>query len=263
METRVTDYKWTSFFLIIVSCLIQLISQIILASAEYRSPMYDWTASICSMAVPVSCFWIGGLLRTAFPNPKLWEKTFICALLPLMYVRLMIWPYTSVFYRLTPGYYIMMLSLVIVGFLLMPACKSIKDKRWLSLVLFLASAFCYVGIVRVSDHFSIANFTLRESEWTTLFTRMIKYVPLVMSLFFLMAFSMSETGQKIGSMKWLQWTTIALILVSGIYIYTSSFWYVRARFILFHPLTVYLAIVVVRIIRRIKFRESLKDVFKI
>lgn len=264
MAANTTDYKNTTFFLVGLALLIQLIGHLILANTEYRTPVHEWTASVCSLSVPVLCFWIGGLLRTLYPKPKAWVTAALLALLPLMYIRLMIWPYTSIFFRFAPGYYVMMLSLVIMGFLLLPVSESIKDRGWLMLALFFASLFCYAGIVRVSDHFSIVNFTLRDSEWTTLFTRMIKFVPLVMSLFFLMAFALSDSGQQTGGMKWLKWVTVIMVLASGLYIYLQPHWsYVKARFIFFHPLTVYLVVILVRILKGEWKKKSWKELLSI
>ena len=114
MGTSVNDYKKASFFMVGFGMLFQLIGHIILINTEYRTPVHDWTASVCSLTIPLFCFWIGGLLRTAFPKPKAWVRAVLCILIPLMYVRLLIWPETSIFYRMPPGYYPMMLSLVIV-----------------------------------------------------------------------------------------------------------------------------------------------------
>lgn len=264
MDTKYTEYRNATFLVVGLACVMVLTIHLVMANTLETSSVHIWAASMGSLTTPVLAFWIGGLLRTLYPKPKAWVTAALLALLPLMYIRLMIWPYTSIFFRFAPGYYVMMLSLVIMGFLLLPVSESIKDRGWLMLALFFASVFCYAGIVRVSDHFSIVNFTLRDSEWTTLFTRMIKYVPLVMSLFFLMAFALSDEGQQTGGMKWLKWVTVIMVLASGLYIYLQPYWsYVKARFIFFHPLTVYLVVILVRILKGEWKRKPWKELLSI
>ena len=159
-----------------------------------------------------------------------------------------------------------MLSLVIMGFLVLPLAKSLMGMGWVAVVLFLASAFCYVGVVRVSDHFSMVNFTLRESEWSVLFFRLMKVIPLAMSMFFLMVFSFSEACGKVVGKKWVRIVVIVLAILSGLLLYASNIgWAYHLRFtlryLLVHPLTVYLVFVIIQTVRKLHTGGTWKEVF--
>lgn len=259
METNVNDYKKVSYFLTALGCVILFAGHIIRSYTEYRSFLFDWSGAAVSMVIPIFCFWIGGLFRVAFPKPKVWVQAILCALMILMYLRLVLWHVSG---RML-GNDFQMLSLAITGYLLLPVAESVKSKGWLSLALFLASAFCYGGVFIVSSHFSFQNFGFRDSEWTVLFIRMMRYVPLVMSLLFLMAFSLSEQCQNLSGEKWLKWTAVILAVTAGIFIYPFYWSFRFNRLFLVHPLTVYLVIVIIRIIKQICHRDPWKDVFKI
>ena len=273
MNTKMSDYRNTTFLFVGLGCLIQLVGHIILslpkyngryglASLGYRFPAVEWTSAIMSLAVPVFCIWIGGLLRSIWPRPQNWVKVALLILIPLLYLRLVIWPGGGIDLS-WPGYDILMLSLVIMGFLILPIAKSFKGMGWIASVLFLASAFCYVGVVRVSDHFSMVNFTLRESEWSVLFFRLMKVIPLAMSMFFLMVFSFSEACGKVVGRKWVQIVVIVLAVLTGIMIYINGLNHIRftLRYLLVNPLTVYLVYVVVRSIKRWRTGGTWKEVF--
>lgn len=259
METKVNDYKKASFFLVALGCAILFAGQEVMHYSEYRSLLFDWSVAAISMVIPIFCYWIGGLFRVAFPKPKVWVQAILCALIVLMYLRLVLWHVEG--WRL--GNDFLILSLAIMGYLLLPVADSLKRNGWLSLALFLASAFCYGGVFIVSSHFSFQSFGFRDSEWTVLFIRMMRVVPLVMSLLFLIAFSLSEQGQNLGGKKWLKMTAIILAALASLYIYPYRRSFRFNRLFLVHPLTVYLAIVIIRTIKQIRHKGPWKDVFKI
>lgn len=262
METKVENYKKASFLMAGLGCFINVLCHWARSLTVYENPFYKWVTAIITLTIPIFCFWVGGLIRAVSPKPKTWVKIALICFIPIMYLCLVLWS--------DSGYGYLMLFLAIMGFLLLPVAEGVKGKGWLALCLFLASAFCYSGIVRVSDHFAMPNFTFIESEWTLLFTRAIKVVPLTMSLFFLMVFCLSEIGQNLGSKKWVQVTTSIIVVITGVYLwlihssfYFSTFWFRRAKILLVHPFTVYLIIVIVRAIKNIHLKQSWKGLFKI
>lgn len=261
MNTGYNEYRNVTFLMAGLACFLVLATHIVLANTPDKTHVHIWAASVGSLATPILFFWIGGLLRSITSEPRKWIRTVLLASIPLMYVLLVLFPGYD-FYRLWPGYDMLMLSLAILGYLSLTVAESVESHGWLAFLLFVASSFCYVGVVRVSDHFGMANFVLRNSELTILFTRLMKVVPLVMSLFFLMVFALSDVGQRIGSSKWIKWIAIILCLVSGIYLY-SFIPYVLRRSRLFnvHPLTVYLVAVIIRGTKRHKTMATLKDIF--
>ena len=262
METKVDNYRKASFLMAGLGCVISVICWYIMSGTLYGNPVYKWASALSSLTIPVFCFWIGGLIRAICPKPKVWVNIVLISLIPIMYMCLVLWS--------DRGYGYLMLFLAIMGFLMLPVAESVKGKGWLALCLFLASAFCYTGIVRVSDHFAMPNFTFIESEWTLLFTRAIKVVPLTMSMFFLMVFCLSDIGQNFGSKKWVQITSVVIVVLTGLYLwlihrtyFLSSYWFRRSKIVLVHPFTVYMIIVAVRAIKNIRLKQSWKEIFKI
>ena len=262
MEKTVNNYRNASFLMAGLGCVVSVVCWYIMSGTLYEDPVYKWASALSSLTIPIFCFWIGGLIGAICPKPKEWVNIVLLSLIPIMYMCLVLWS--------DRGYGYLMLFLAIMGFLLLPVAESVKGKGWLALCLFLASAFCYTGIVRVSDHFAMPNFTFIESEWTILFTRAIKVVPLTMSVFFLMVFCLSEIGQNLGSKKWIQVTTFVVVVLTGLFLFLihhsflfSPYGFRRAKILLVHPFNVYRVIVIARAIKNIRLKQSWKDVFKI
>ena len=267
MNTKILNYRNTTFLFVGLGCLIMLAVFFIRPQFDFRTPARMWMTSVNSLVTPMFCVWIGGLIRSIWQRPKIWVKGFFLALIPFMYLILVLYPISGI-NHMWPGYDILMLSLVIMGFLVLPLAKSFKEMGWVSSALFLTSAFCYVGVVRVSDHFSMVNFTLRESEWSVLFFRLMKGIPLAMSMFFLMVFSFSEPCGKIVGRKWVRIAVIVLAVLSGLLLYASNIVWANhlrfsLRYLLVHPLTVYLVFVIVRAVRKLRSGGIWCDVFKV
>lgn len=225
-------YKNASVIMAGLACLL-VVSEIILRfftnSMDFDEEIKFWSAinPMRSLATPILFAWIGILLRKRFPAPKCWVKWILLAIIPATYVLWTILHQRNIYWW-GDGERCLFLYSGILGYLI--PNKYLEDcagkKGWLELVLFLASAFCYYGVTRVENHFSVANFQMLTGEWTRLFCRLMRFTPMAMSLFFLAQFSFSQIGQSVGSKKAIGWIVQGLTVISFIMVYswTTSWW---------------------------------------
>jgi len=208
-----------------LACLL-IVSEIFLRfltnSMDFDEEIKFWSAvnPVRSLATPILFAWIGILLRKRLPAPKSWVKWLLLAFVPATYALWTVLHHRDIYWW-ADGERCLFLYSAILGYLI-PA-EYLEDcthkKGWLELVLFLASTFCYYGVTRVEDHFSVVNFQMLAGEWTRLFCRLMRFTPMAMSLFFLAQFSFSQIGQLIGSKKAIGWTAQILSMISLIMIY--------------------------------------------
>ena len=162
----------------------------------------------------------------------------------------------------------------IIFYLIPPSLlERYRNERGLfELILFVGSAFCYVGIARVVDHFSVVNFQMLTGEWTRLFCRAMRFIPLAMGIYFLAAFAYSKVSQQIGSSKGIGITTQILVsisfLVFTIRLFSWGFYYMRLFSLykfLSQPVTVYLLMVASRAHKGCSKQRRMifKDMFKV
>lgn len=164
---------------------------------QYNAAWY-WISPFLSLATPILFGWIGILLRKSYPAPKTWVKALILLLVPVTYL---LWTLLHGYgFHYGYGSRCTWLYCAILGFMIpterLEGCGA--EKGWLGLVLFLASAFVYLGVCRVVNHFSVTSFQMLDSEWIRLFHRAMRFIPLAMAVFFLAEFSFSKTGQAFG-----------------------------------------------------------------
>ena len=266
-----TEYKNSSVVIAGVACLavaVNLIERVATIGLSYEDSrmIWRWVAPIISFSTPILFAWIGILLRKKFPNPKAWVKALILAIIPASYL---LWTllHANGIYHYGDGDRCLWIYSGILGFMIPPKwLESCSEKNgWVEFVLFLASAFCYWGITRVENHFSVINFQMLENEWTRLFCRMMRFIPLAMSVFFLSEFSFSRVGQRLGSRKAVGWTVQILAIISFMLILS---WFlswrpfygelIKSYRLLSQPVAVYLLVVAVRIVRRIGRKDSPK-----
>lgn len=218
-------YKNSSVVMAGLACLL-VVSELFLRfftnSMNYEEVMKFWSAvnPVRSLATPILFAWIGILLRKRLPAPKSWVKWLLLAFVPATYVMWTILHQRGV-YLWGDGERCLFLYSAILGYLI--PVKYLEDcankKGWLELVLFLASAFCYYGVTRVENHFSVANFQMLTGEWTQLFCRSMRFTPMAMSLFFLAQFSFSQIGQSVGGKKAIGWIVQGLSVISFIMVF--------------------------------------------
>lgn len=221
-----------------------------------------WLWPVISMVTPIFFGWVGILLRQKFPEPKSWVKVLLAALIPGLYIFWTFmhlngihwladgvrcsWIYTAVLCYLIPTSYL-------------EKCKD--EVGLIDLMLFLASAFCYVGVCRVEWHFSVANFQMLTGLWTKFFCRAMNFIPLAMSVFFLARFAFSKSGQKLGRSKVIGWS---VQIISVIYFLTTFFAFLPSYHqrlyyfykLLFQPVSIYLLVVASRIFKGLKKQSA-------
>ena len=268
------NYKRASVVIIGIAGLLFLVSQIATRifwnHLDYREflPFQWWFGPINSLVMPILAGWVGILLRKRYPKPSLWTKGLVLAFIPATYL---LWSIGNSNYFMWTGARCQMLYCGILGFMLPPERLEAagKDRGWLHLTFFLASAFLYVGICRVINHFSVSSFQMLSSEWTRLFVRAMRFIPLAMAICFLAGFSFSAMGQRAGEIKALgiavQSAASVMFIVSAANVFTrfyGSVYLYRLYCLLVQPACVYLMVVLCRVLRSgIRGKGLMKDLF--
>lgn len=254
--------------LIVLVLILFSISKDSILSKDVYYEVVKWLSPVYTLTAPILCAWVGVLLRWRFPNPSRWKKWLLVTIIPATYL---LWTFlhpNGVLFWST-GYRCTCLYAGIIGFLVIP--KHFKlDTKW-SLMLFLASIFLYIGVSRVVDHFSVSNWQMINNEWTCLFRRLMTFIPLAMSIIFLIAFSFSPDGQAIGRCRGLG-ITAQILAGIGMISYLASVidptfpYYIKLLDIyrlLVQPVIVYLIVVFCRILRNgFKSPGLMQDIFK-
>jgi hypothetical protein len=256
-----TTYKNASYVMAGIACIITSCSIIAhyatndLTYEEYCAAWY-WISPFLSLATPILFCWIGILLRKKYPAPKTWVKALLLLLVPATYILWACLHGHGFYYGY--GHRCTWLYSAILGFMIPTARLEGfgKEKGWLELVMFLASAFVYWGICRVVNHFSVASFQMLDTEWVRLFHRTMRFIPLAMAVFFLAEFSFSKTGQALGENRIVE--TIVKVL-AVLYFIMAAWNCFRWRYyniglyylwiLLVQPVTVYLICWVIRKIK--------------
>lgn len=227
--------------------------------------MWYWMGPVCSLATPILFGWIGILLRQKWPSPPKWVQAVLALLVPAIYI---LWTmlHQNGTYFFGDGDRCIWAFMGILFYLIPPSLleRYKNEKGHFELLLFVGSIFCYVGISRVVNHFSVVNFQMLTGEWTRLFCRAMTFIPLAMGIYFLAAFAFSKVGQKIGSSKGVGITTQILasisFLVCTIRLFGWGFYSMRLfsfyKFIS-QPVTVYLLVVASRALKGCAKRSKL------
>lgn len=239
---------------------------------EESNAIWRWMVPVCSLATPVLFGWIGMLLRYRYPRPCILVKILLFLMIPLIYIMWTVLHMNGIC-RFGDGRRCAWLFMAIIFYLIPTGVleRYSRENGLLELVLFFGAAFCYMGIARVVNHFSVANFQMLDGEWTRLFSRAMRFVPLAMSVFFLAAFSFSGIGQKIGSLKGMRITVLVLsvisfcVLVSRLFYLGFYFRLYNLYRVLAQPVTVCLFVVFVRLMKvGMKNRKLIfRDIFKL
>lgn len=267
-------YRNASVVMVGVACLfflccfiLNMLKELQVLSYEQVHSIFRWLGPVSVLVTPIFFGWIAILLRKRFPSPSVLVKTVLIALIPIIYL---FWTYMHLngWGLYADGTRCLWLFTGILCYLIpVERLEKCKDENgFLDLLLFLASAFCFVGIERVESHFSVPNFQMLTGQGTKLFCRAMLFIPLAMSVFFLAKFAFSQTGQKLGRVKAIGWAVQA---ISVIYFLRTLFptWRLYGLYrwykLLAQPVSVYLIVVFVRVLKNVKKRGfSLpKDIF--
>jgi len=268
------NYKRASVVIIGIAGLLFLVSQIATRifwnHLDYREflPYQWWFGPISSLFMPILAGWVGILLRKRYPKPSLWTKGLVLAFIPATYL---LWSIGNSNYFMWTGARCQMLYCGVLGFLLPPERleAAVRDRGWLYLTFFLASTFLYVGICRVINHFSVSSFQMLSSEWTRLFVRMMRFIPLTMGIYFLALFSFSATGQTVGGVKAVGIAVQAVAVIMFIVYITGLIfrWYYfpslyQIYCILVQPVSIFLVTAIARkLMSGLRSKERVRDIF--
>ena len=269
-----TSYKHASCLMVGVACLIIVVNLLLHWICPYDSyrQVWWWLTPIFSFSTPVLFAWIGMLIRKCNPEPKTWIKALLIALVPVIYFFWMILIKHDV-YLYGSGERCIWIFSGIIGYLIPVELieRSKSHKGYYELMLFLAALFCYVGVMRVEDHFALPNYQLLDNEWSHLFVRMMRFIPLALSILFLVCFSFSQIGQSIGKNRIVGRSVLALAGISFIlslaYLINGISWYNTGLFRLYRllsqPVTVYLLVVLSRYLsKRQRGKNKWRDMFQ-
>ena len=267
------NYKNASVIMTGLACLLMISDLIVrIVTNDFMLEPRVWyvLGPIKSLATPILFAWIGVLLRSRYPYPKQWVKWILLAIIPGLYFMWTILHKNGI-YCYGDGERCIWLYSAILGYMIPveQLKRSATNDGWLELVLFLASAFCYCGITRVENHFSVVNFQMLTGEWTRLFCRMMRFVPLAMSLYFLIGFSFTRVGQAIGSKKAVGRSAQVIACISFLVVLFWTYTWFRSFFTLYktyrllsQPVMVYLICLLWRVVRHgLNGLKGKKDLF--
>lgn len=237
------------------------VAEIVLSNflyGEVKDIMY-LLAPIFSIATPILFGWIGILLRQKWQFPRKWVQVVLASAVPAIYIMWTVLHINGIHFFMD-GERCLWLFIGILFYLIPPRLldRYKNESGLFELLLFVGAAFCYVGITRVTNHFSVANFQMLTGEWTRLFCRLMRFVPLAMGIYFLAAFAFSKTGQKIGNSKDVVILTKILLcisfLVSAANLFRYGFhlnlrWFFLYK-VLSQPVAIYLLVAAYRALKR-------------
>ena len=220
-------------------------------------------SSLAGLALPALCLWVGLLLRHCNPSPPLWIKLIVaCAVTGSLYMsRHGLW------YEWRTLSYLYLLSMG-AGFLFPESQKdnATGNKGWDSLVLLLLSAFCFTAVTVVLQRIGRMDMRGHDEMRQLLFWLLTNCRPLlvVISLYFLALFSFSRTGQAIGRTSWIQGIAAAAAVCCFPANLRGRMWYFSDLFrVLVQPVSIYIILVLSRMIRRREKGLSWGDVFRV
>ena len=244
--------------------LFHFIAEIVLNNLpyEYVKDMWYLMGPVGSLVTPILFGWIGILLRQKWPFPRKWVQVILASAVPAIYIMWTVLHANGIYF-FGDGERCLWLFIGILFYLLPPRQleRYGNESGLFELLLFGCSIFCYIGITRVVYHFSVVNFQMLTGEWTRLFCRTMKFIPLAMGIYFLAAFSFSKSGQQIGNSKDVVVVTKILVsisfLVSAARLLRYGFCYMRLFYlykVLSQPVTIYLIVTASRALRRVSKR---------
>lgn len=228
---------------------------------------------VASLAIPTLCFWVGMLIRWKVGKPKWWVLAIAgVAMLASLYlsrhtVNIFNWPEIRFYWYF----------LVLAGFM-MP-WDYILEKRdkdgILSIALLVITCLTYAAIELTWQRMGTSVMQPKYEDIATLLlvvTANILPLATIPPVFFAAMFSFSKAGQWLGSKKWFQWiagiaSVICFIgLLPGLRfdLTLDPVFLTHLIMLLVQPFTIYLIIVICRIVRKLRKKEmTWKEVFAI
>lgn len=269
-------YKNASVFLTGIATLIMAVHILynLAISEDALYATFRWLYPVFTMSFPILFAWVGVLLRWKFPNPSRWIKWMLIAIIPATYL---FWTFVHLDNMILwdTGDRCTWLYAGIMGFLIPPKLlEQLRlDAKW-NVLLILVPAFLYVGVSRIMCHFSPDSWQMSNNEWTQLFRRLMVVLPLVLSIFFLVCFSFSSLGQRIGGVRAIGIISqvlaalsmiICLIEIIDYLFFPGSFIPLHVIYrLLVQPISIYFLVIICRLFRDgYKTSRITRDVFAV
>ena len=223
---------------------------------------------ITSLVIPTLCFWVGMLIRYKVGKPKRWVLAIAAVLMVAAYCYSFYVHTIPVWLNIHYQWW----GLLLLGFILpWDYLYQHRDPDGIkSGILLLISALAYSVLDLVNERMEIVSMPAPVNDLGFLLASVTTIVLPLMALlpvYFAAEFSFSKAGQWLGSRKWYQvicWIAATIFFVSIL----LDLPHMRGNMLVWHltqlivqPVTVYLIIVVCRIIR--KKEKTWKEVFVI
>lgn len=228
---------------------------------------------VASLAIPTLCFWVGMLIRWKVGKPKWWVLAIAgVAMLASLYlsrhtVNIFNWPEIRFCW-----YFLVLAGFMVPWDYILE--KGDKDGI-LSIAILVITCLTYAAIELTWQRMGTSVMQPKYEDIATLLlvvTANILPLATIPPVFFAAMFSFSKAGQWLGSKKWFQWiagiaSVICFIgLLPGLRFDLTSdpVFLTHWIMLLVQPFTIYLIIVICRIIRKLGKKElTWKEVFAI
>ncbi len=225
---------------------------------------------VASIATPLLCFWGGMLIRCKVGEPKWWVVA--------MAAMLMIASYGYSFYALSNfssvNIFYQWWGIMLLGFILpWDYLYQHRDQEGIkSGIILLISALAFSTLDLVNERMTDVALPAPVDDLGTLLSSVTLYVlpfAAIIPVYFAAEFSFSKAGQWLVEKKWFRWIigiaaayTFLKIIVDLVFVpvWDVQMWQLTQLFV--QPFTIYLIIVICRIVRKLKKKEiTWKEVF--
>lgn len=221
------------------------------------------------LCYPLLYYWVGMLLRAWKKDPKWWIQVIVAGISLYCFYRYRHfaenWHYTSYLFFTMAG----------IGYLIPPKVyqNSSNNKGWISLVMAAITAFCYTAMTTVKDRLLWGPIIPEHPDMELMMeTILVNAEPLMVFImtYSVVQFSFSQVAQELGSQCWFR----SIVAVPCVYMFFASFFRMITRMIILidsirfvslewfivQPITVYLVIIISRLIKeRRKDKEERRD----
>ncbi len=228
---------------------------------------------LTGLAWPVLCIWTGLLLRQWLTHPRRWVQAVVAvATVFFLYEA----RHSLVWWESLPCQYLMCIG---AGFLLPEEAMAPASgqKGWVYAILLMAAAFCYTAVSVVAQRIQWHPWAFgpEHEDMKRLAQRLLlncETLLVMVAGYFAVMFSSSRAGQWLGSQALVKGITATLLCLlffaslgslCGLMPGQSVFWTYLIHFLV-QPATLYLIMVIHRIIRKLQKKElTWKDVYSI
>lgn len=258
METMKERYINASFLIAGCACLAMVVNHLVLVFSDYSFesalPGWSFMTSLCN---PVLFAWVGLLLRYKYRKSRTWILAVIAvSILFLLYQYILLLRHDSWWWEFKPVIYVASLG---IGYLAPQGMidEAGRRKGLEYLVLLLCAVFCYTACSVVSGRIQWDGLPPELHEMKGLMARLMNIVDpllIIIVLYFTVMFSFSGYGQWIGGRNWFRGVAIGVSAYAFLLSVGNFTWGLFSRWMilpfLVQPVTVYLALVLYRLIRR-------------